>query len=335
MLKSDETVVGQQDLFEQDDLSQDDDEATNGALANGKHLGGPSSAGDDVIMADIPDSSASGTNDEGDDLATDNSRSDEELEQHSSADSDDEASDPAEEDDETNRLNAALANLVGTKQYDQSMTKEDDTSDDEEEEMNDEEMFALDEQMATIFRERKKHSTKTSSQKQEKKNAKEMMTNFKNRVLDLLEIYIKQEHSNPLSLNMILPLLTLSRTSSSKQLSDRACHLIRDLTQRCKGNREVPGVSDVHIAWELLRSIHQGSMTTTGTTSRAHTAACSQSSLLVVKVIVGLDRANIKDVVRIYGETQTSWLLGKGRVQPSFFSDFVNWSTSFVAQQVK
>ena len=62
---------------------------------------------------------------------------------------------------------------------------------------------------------------------------------------------------------------------------------------------------------------------------RAHTAACSQASLLLVKVLVAADRTNVERVVEIYAQTQAKWLLGEARVQPSLFSDFINWATSF------
>lgn len=278
------------------------------------------SAGDDV-MVDVQEGKQNGMNQNDDyDSESDDDHSDENLETESEEDE----SNTMEPDDEITKFNAALADIVGTRQFDQNMTNGDDSSDDDEEEMDDEQMFALDDQMAMIFKERKK----ITSKKQENKGAKSNMINFKNKVLDLLETYIKQEHSNPLSLTLVLPLLSLIRTTTSKQIANRACKLIRDLTQKCKG-KEIPFLQDIGVAWDILQAVHGEIMKDA---SRAHATACSQSSLMIVKVLVNSDRGNIKNVVSIYSETQTKWLLGKCRVQPLLFSDFINWSTSFSRQ---
>ncbi|KAI9788137.1 MAG: DNA-directed DNA polymerase [Peltula sp. TS41687] len=319
VLNSKESLAGQQELFEQNPGSDEESEVNNGATMEGNSDASSNGSDSDDVMVDVQEGKQDKTKEDEHGSESDDDHSDD-----SKTDSEDNVSDTNEEDDEIAKFNAALAGIVGTRQYDQNMTNEDGSSDDDEEDMDDEQMFALDDQMAKIFKERKK----ITSKKQQNKDAKSNMIDFKNKVLDLLEIYIKKEYSNPLSLALPLPLLTLVRSTTSKQIASRACNLIRDLTQKCKG-KETTLLQDPGAAWKLLRDVHGEA---TKDASRAHATACSQSSLMIVKVLVNSDRGNIKDVVTIYGETQTKWLLGKCRVQPLLFSDFINWSTSFSKQ---
>jgi DNA polymerase phi len=225
------------------------------------------------------------------------------------------------DDGEVAKLDAALAAALGTRHMHAAMEGGGSPSDDESD-MDDEEMMAIDDTLVKIFKERKR----IASVKQQKKDAKEAMTNFKLRVLDLLEIFIKLQHTNVLSLKLILPLLELARSTSSKQIGSRATAMLKDYARTCKGDDIPPPNDNVEDTWILLREIHGEAMKEA---SHAHSSACSQASLLVVKVLVGADRSNVKGVVGVYAETWTEWLLSKTcKVQPSMFSDFVNWSTN-------
>jgi DNA polymerase phi len=225
------------------------------------------------------------------------------------------------DDDEAAKLDTALAAALGIHRDHVDMEGVESLSDGESD-LNDEDMMALDDALVKIFKERKR----TASKKLQKKNAKETVINFKTRVLDLLEIFIKLQHANVLSLGLILPLLELIRSTSSKQIGNRAAAMLKDYARACKGNDIPPPTDRVEDTWTLLREIHKEAM---GEASHAHSSACSQASLLVVKVLVGADRRNVKEVVGVYAETWTKWLLSKKcKVQPSMFSDFVNWSTS-------
>ena len=294
MLQSKESIAGQQALFDDnaDQGEHDIEESSSGVDEDSA-----SSMDIDSDVSVISQEEGNGDDDEG-------------------------ASNTVEDSDELQRLNAALAEITGTKPFRADGTQSDRSSSDED--MDDDEMFALDDQMASVFKERRK----VSSKKSEKRDAKETIVNFKNRVLDLLELYVKHQHENPLVLNLILPLLTMCRTTTTKQIADRGCGIIRELSQKCKGKGLVVVESDETV-WALFADIHQEAKREA---SRAHATACSQSSLVLVKVLISSDPKNVKRIVAQYGTTQTEWLQGQCRVQPSLFSDFLNWSSSYSKQ---
>lgn len=330
VLQSKESVAGQHELFEQESGSDDGDGVAEIAEANGHSEEPAGKAGSfdnaDIEMAEADDGHPSraikGERSEHDnshhasDDASDNSDADSQE-----SDSDAPESDADADDDETAKLNAALAGIVKTKPFSEDVAQGEGSSDDDEE-MNDDQMFALDDRMSRVFKERKK----IPDEKRERREARQNVVNLKNRALDLLEVYIKQEHANPLCLDLLLPLLVLMRTTRSKQLSVRTGNLIRELARRAK-SKDLPATASIEDAWDALRRVHDEITATEA--SRAHAAACSQASLLLVKVLVAADRANVEGVVRLYGATQTKWLMGRARVQPALFSDFINWSTSF------
>ena len=199
--------------------------------------------------------------------------------------------------------------------------------------MNDDEMEQVDEQLSKVFKARRD----ALDQNKDKKDAKENMTNFKNRVLDLLEIYVKKCHSSVLALDLLLPLLRLTRKSSVKQLSNKATAVLREYAKLCKGSA-VPDIkassssSSAEPVWELLKDLHKEAA---HSGSPAHASACSQASLLVVKVLVAHDKGAIADVVDVYAATRKEQMLSnKCHVQPSFFTDWNNWCVS-ASKQMK
>ena len=187
--------------------------------------------------------------------------------------------------------------------------------------MDDDQMQALDEQLAKIFRERKI----ASSKKSQKKDAKEALINFKCRVLELLEVFIKEQHTNPLGLKLLIPFLTTIRVTKSNLVSKKACDLVREYTRLCKG-KKVPNVEDPDTIFDLLAMIHAEAMREG---SHAYASACSQASLLVVKVLVARDREYLRRVVLRYAATQERYMFDpKCKVKPAFFSDWLNWCNS-------
>lgn len=244
--------------------------------------------------------------------------------------SDEEKSGPGSEEENEEELaafDAKLAEALGTRRADEDLAA-DDSSSDSGGEMNDEQMEAVDEMLARVFKARKRALNK----KRDKKDARETMVNFKNRVLDLLEIYVKKCTSSVLALDLLLPLLRLTRTSTVKQLSQKAGNVLREYTRLCKGNAlpklsssdaEGDGEDQVQAAWDLLRAIHREAMLSG---PPAHAASASQASLLLVKVLVAHDKNNISAVVDLYAETRKTQLLSnKCHVQPTFFTDWNNW----------
>ena len=238
---------------------------------------------------------------------------------------DEDEDDDKEDNDEEAEFNAKLAEALGTHRA--NPDEQDDESD-----MNDDEMEQVDEQLSKVFKARRD----ALDQNKDKKDAKENMTNFKNRVLDLLEIYVKKCHSSVLALDLLLPLLRLTRKSSVKQLSNKATAVLREYAKLCKGSA-VPDIkasssSSAESVWELLKDLHKEAA---HSGSPAHASACSQASLLVVKVLVAHDKGAIADVVDVYAATRKEQMLSnKCHVQPSFFTDWNNWCVS-ASKQMK
>lgn len=230
------------------------------------------------------------------------------------------------------KLAAALGPHRATDPTTTSQTSDDSGSgSDDDADMNDDEMEQVDEQLAKVFKARRD----ALDQKKDKKDAKENMTNFKNRVLDLLEIYAKKCHSSILALDLLLPLLRLTRKTSVKQISNKATNVLREYTKLCKGSA-VPAIdtssSSAGPVWELLKDIHKEAA---HSGPPAHASACSQASLLVVKVLVAGDKGAIGDVVDVYAATRKEQLRSnKCHVQPAFFTDWNNWCVS-ASKQMK
>ena len=224
-------------------------------------------------------------------------------------------------DEELAAFDAKLALALGTRPAadDLAATEEESSSDDN---MNDEQMEALDEHLEKVFRERKNLASKRTRNK----DAKEAIVNFKRRVLELLDIYVKQQHTNPLSQDLLVPLLNAIRTTKNPLVSTKACDVVRNYTKPCKPN-SLPMVTDPGRIIELLREIHQEA---SKDGSKAYGSACSQASLLLVKILVAQDRENLGVVESVYGETHLRFLKGPtvSQVKASFFTDWLNWSVT-------
>lgn len=231
------------------------------------------------------------------------------------------SSDKSEEtDDELAQFDAKLAQALHTRQLDREQATNAEESSDED--MNDDEMEALDAQLETVFQERKK----LTSKKTEKKEAKETIVLFKSRVLELLDIYIKQQYLNPLALDLLIPLLTVIRTTSCKQVSAKACHLIREYSKLYKlRDRLNSEVAFGPVTMEMLTTIHE---LATKEGSNAYSNACSQASILVAKIHIAND-GDSAAVLRRYAETQLKFIHDADcHLRTSFFSDWLNWCTS-------
>ncbi|KAI1933839.1 DNA-directed DNA polymerase [Ophidiomyces ophidiicola] len=247
----------------------------------------------------------------------------EEISQSSDADSDgtDDSNDESAEDNSENEaelqeLDAKLAIALGTHRADEDVDTNSETSD-----MDDDQMEALDEKLAQVF----KAQNQALSKKKQKKDARENMINFKNRALDLLEIYVKKSHSNIIATNILLPLLKVLRSSKVLQIANKASVILREYCKLCKG-ASLPSFEDEEPVWKLFKSIHEEA---THSGPSFHSTACSQASLLVVKILVANNKDNMERIVDEYAQTRKKQLLSKKcHVQPSFFSDWNNWCVS-------
>lgn len=195
-------------------------------------------------------------------------------------------------------------------------------SSEEESDMDDEQMMAIEPQLTKIFQERR--AVSGASKKKEQQKAKVNMINFKNRILDLLSIYVKQQYHDRLALKLILPLLQLMRKTSSQQLASKTSEILKLFFAACSKHKAYPVIGDVEETFQLLKSVHDEARQDA---SKLHLGACSRASLLIVRVLVNIDRANYLRAANIYAQTQNDWFTDlKVRIQPTFFTEWVSWT---------
>lgn len=298
ILDAKENLAGQQEMFDQQEDGNDDHHED-----------------EDMIDADEVDEDEDGDEDSDKDPSSEEEESSEiEVEE-----------DEDEDDAELEAFDAKLAEALGTHRADKDLEEASDSS--SESGMDDDQMEAIDEQLVKVFKTR----SQIMSKKKDKKDAKENMVNFKNRVLDFVEIYIKKCHASIVALDLILPLLRLARKSTTQQICQKSHGVMREYVKSCKGPAIPPlGDTDTEPVWELLQAIHKEA---TLSAPPAHAASCSLGSLLVVKVLVAHDKQNVLRVVDVYGETRKQQLLNtKCHVKPTFFTDWSNWCQTATTQ---
>ncbi|KAK1757926.1 DNA polymerase V [Echria macrotheca] len=297
-LLADESAKGQQALFSTEDEDMADADAAD-ADDDEEELDS------DVEIVDLEDA--------GSEEADDNESSEEEKEEDEVAEKDQEALDA---------LDNALAEVLRSHRLDKDAEAESEDGSD----MTDSEMMAVEEKLAEIFRQRK-----TASNKKDRKTAKETVVNFKHRVLDLLSIYIRKEAAllNPLAFEVLLPLLGLARTTTTKALANKACEMIINFQKALKKARsstvedEESDREDVDAdkLMELLETIHAEA---SKDPSHAFAKAVSTASLAVASVLYGIEEMRPR-VFQLYAQTQLAYCEGKVKIQHSFFVDWLNW----------
>jgi DNA polymerase phi len=302
ILTQKESLSGQQELFaqgEDGDGAGEEEESDDGSAIDVEDMS-------DVEMIDgeavgVDGSDKSGSDDD-----------DEDSDDESSGD-DDEADE--EDDEELAAFDKKLAEALGTAGFDM-----DGDEDDQDSDMNDEDMLAIEPALEKVFKEIKKRSGK----KQDNKEAKDNIINFKNRVLDLLTIYVKAQHSNILALDILMPLAILIRTTSSKPTAEKAFAVLKNYFDACSKHKTTPAVSDSEPVLALLASVHE-EMAKDG--SKLHASACSRSSLFLAKVLVAMDAKHYSAVATLYAELQEKWWLDpKSKVHGSVFTEWISWS---------
>ena len=227
-----------------------------------------------------------------------------------------------EEDAELAAFDAKLAQALGTKRADQALEDGDD-SESSDEDMDDDQMEALDIHLEKVFSERKKMTNK----KTERKQAKETIIIFKSRVLELLEIYIKDQYLGTLSLDLILPLLGLIRATTSKQVAEKAGNLVREYCKlyKLKDTITAGKAFSAEAVTGLLKAVHEAAAREG---SNAYSNACSQASLLLAKVAI-TNGGNVSQIVDCYASTQKTFMTDPAcKIKTSFFTEWLNWCTS-------
>ncbi|WPH00533.1 Hypothetical protein R9X50_00336200 [Acrodontium crateriforme] len=315
ILTQKESLSGQQELFKNgeepeangDEIDEDDEEDDD--------------AGDAIDVEDESDVELvngeimSGPGAEGSDDEDEEDEDDESSESDSSADSDedDEEDEDENEEDEETIFDRKLAEALGTAGMEND-------SDDDGSDMDDDQMMELEPHLASIFRERSKQTGK----KQESKDAKENIINFKNRVLDLLNIYVKRQHDNVLALDLVHPLTMVVRTTTSKPTAEKAFAVLKQYFESCNKSKNLPVLEDEEAGLKLLEVLH-AEMKLDG--SKLHANACSRASLFLSKVLVAMDAEHFKKIASMYAELQSEWYLdAKSKVQGSIFTEWTSWA---------
>lgn len=308
VLNQSENMSGQQALFdaagEVEDEEDDDEEEEQDSVEEGEANGQAS------IEVDSSDDDVEVIEDEDKDDTSDSDAAEESGEEDE------------EEDDELQRFDKLLAETLQTSIPNGLDKDEDDESSDED--MDDDEMMALEPSLTKIFQQRKEASG--SSKTREKKDAKQNMLNFKNRVLDLLLIYIKQQHDNKLGLELILPLLQLMRTTTSKQISEKTFGLLKRYFDTSKAKGMPKHVDLVEVSSKMVL-VHTEALKFA---SKMHAAACSRASLFLARVLLDAEEANLDAIIDLYSDTQKKCMAGQSKLPSSFWTEWINWSFSVV-----
>ncbi|KAK9417782.1 putative DNA polymerase V [Seiridium unicorne] len=210
---------------------------------------------------------------------------------------DEEDSDDEADKDDTQAyadLDAKLEEILGSHRLD----KDKDADSDDESDMTDSEMMQYDQKLAEVFKQRVQKPNK----KKENQNAKDTMIIFKHRILEFLNIYVKKEAQNPQAFELLLPLLQLIRTTSTKEIGNKAIKVIGDFSDAVKKQKSKTGGSV-----ELLQRILQEA---SKDQSHAFARATSTSALLVASSI-----DDVEKVMDVYYSSLKSWALHGATLQ--------------------
>ncbi|KAK4059743.1 hypothetical protein Trihar35433_10559 [Trichoderma harzianum] len=274
---------------------------------------------------------------EGDGDAEEDGEDDEEDDEDSD-DNDDEDEDDEEADEKEGPID--LDELMGSILKSHRLDKDADAESSEDEgDMSDSQMFALEDKLAEVFKQRAK--ARPDSKKQ-KKDAKQSVVNFKHRILDFLDIYVRNEVLSPLAFAILIPLLNLMRTTTTKTLASRACEIIlnyqRGMKKARSGNKDTAAAAaeaattPAYDAEELLSVLVEVHEEAGKDNAHAYAKAASAASLIVASAMFASDKELVKRAAAVYATTQSDWVLGQAKLQNSFFADWNNWCQNHASQ---
>ncbi|KAF7295052.1 hypothetical protein MIND_01043400 [Mycena indigotica] len=235
---------------------------------------------------------------------------DEEGSESSSSDSDieiDEESDDGEVDMELRRKIEEALKVNGVDAEDGSHDEESD-----EDLMDDEQMMAIDEQLAQVFRMRE------GEKKGKNVDAQREATHFKNRVLELVDTFLKKEATSPLLVRFLLPLVELSSGTSSDEghLTDKAKGILRS---RISKSKSVPSNANMDDIKSALSEVHSRA-------TRVHSpellGLLSHCSLYLSKILI--EASEHKSVVDAYRSSLQDFVSRKNSaLNQAFFSEAI------------
>ncbi|PFH52419.1 hypothetical protein AMATHDRAFT_139897 [Amanita thiersii Skay4041] len=188
-------------------------------------------------------------------------------------------------------------------------------SDEEEGEelMDDDQMMAIDEQLANVFRSQmgdKKMKKNTGAQRE--------ATHFKNRVLDLVDTFLKKQPTSPLALRLINPLveLMISAGPDEQQLADKTKSILRS---RFGKTKELPLDADLDSVKLVFTNIH---VRARKIHSAEHLKLLSQCSLYLSRILLH-QKADVV-VLDAYRQSLSDFLTRKNsNLNPGFFEELL------------
>ncbi|OAX39198.1 hypothetical protein K503DRAFT_690102 [Rhizopogon vinicolor AM-OR11-026] len=194
-----------------------------------------------------------------------------------------------------------------------------DTDEESEEELaDDEQMMAIDEHLAEVFRSRSGDKQGKGMANLPHVNAQREATHFKNRVLDLVEIFARKMPQSPHILRLVVPLIELATKSSNdeQQLSDKARGILNNRLAKLK---EPLQEADQEYAETILDELHIRARKANSSDALATLSHCS---LFICRVL-----ANIGDggpILRLYTESIVDFMARKASsLNIAFFKDFI------------
>lgn len=237
-----------------------------------------------------------------------------------------------------------IINENGEVKFDELDDFSDGDEDDEEESMDDEKMMELDDQLSEIFRRRKEALSKIPTgqkRKLEVRDSRETVIAFKQRMIDLLSIYVKYaeklddnvETKEKILQNLIMliePMIKCVQKTLDRSLAEKISRLLRTKLFKIK----ISSAIDHEKILALLRTIHNDYILTSkpGQFNNLFYSLCSGSSIYLSKILVenikeGKHTDAFNELIDLYAETTKQWFQ-KGKFTSSLFTDFFNWLSS-------
>lgn len=328
VLVAEENPSGYRALFNQEgeDEAEDDDDSD-------------IEMGSDVEITEVAGEQDS-SSDDSDDESSDSESSSDDSDSDEDDDSDGESesgsgsgSDEKQDDKEASALEAALRKTFRVEGGDDG-----DDDDASESDMSDDAMLALDNHLAGHL---KLIQSKTEGHKKERDESRKRVVAFKHRVLDLLEVYVKQTAAlgvqQTLVFRLLLPLVELVRDTKEPALAQKALRIVQSVQQQLRRSRvqtddqkeDKAQPSSIDAAIDALEAIHR---TCEHADSRVFATAVSAASLAIASAVFAADRNAYHRVADVYRQTQDRWVLDGWNVRASLFTDWYNWCQSMRAR---
>lgn len=345
-LEANESTKGQKELFntEDDGMDIDDEEGSSDEEEDDDVEEISNTEIDsDVKFVDLGDADGEEGDDDDDEEEEDDDDDDDDEDEDENGDDDDDEEKEGDAQEGPTDLDELIGTILKSHRLDKDAEAE---SSADEGDMSDSQMFALEDKLAEVFKQRAK--ARPDSKKQ-KKDAKQSVVNFKNRILDFLDIYVKNEVLSPLAFSMLIPLLNLMRTTSTKTLASRACEIILNYQKGLKKARSAGSNKDavatataasaateaaapVYDAEQLLSVLVEVHEEAGKDNAHAYAKAASAASLIVASAMFATGKELVKQAAAVYAKTQSDWVLGQAKLQNSFFADWNNWCQNHASQ---